>query len=56
MIVITGHGYHKVLQFAYNTPLRLTEENKYELAVRIKTLTGDWVSEVNCADIRKDGR
>ena len=27
-----------------------------ELAIKLKSLTGDWVSEINCSDIGAEGR
>ena len=56
LVVITGHGYHKVLQFVMNKSLSVNDENAMELAYRVKTLTGDWVSEIKCEDIRAEDR
>lgn len=39
-----------------NQRLIVNDETAMELALRIKSLTGDWVSEINCADIRAEGR
>ena len=39
-----------------NKSLAVNDENAMELAYRVKTLTGDWVSEIKCEDIRAEDR
>ena len=34
----------------------MNDENEMELALKFKSLTGDWVSEIECAGIGAEGR